>query len=98
MDAGRLDQVHIDVAGELLEISWDERNELLERIRIVVDDETIVEKFEAVGTRRPVELDSGERGRLRMALELWDAVALGDLPDGIAGLLAVLAKADPGGL
>jgi hypothetical protein len=32
-----------------------------------------------------------------MALELWDAVALGDLPDGIAGLLAVLAKADPGG-
>jgi hypothetical protein len=97
MDAGRLDQVHIDVAGELVEISWDERNELIERIRIVVDDETIVRKFEAVGTRLPVELDSGERGRLRMALELWDAVALGELPLGIAGLLAALAKADPGG-
>jgi hypothetical protein len=60
MEAGRLDQVQIDVAGELVEISWDERNELLERIRIVVDDETILAKFEAAGTRRPVQLDGSE--------------------------------------
>jgi hypothetical protein len=89
--------VHVDVAGHLVEISWAEREELLERIRIVAGDEAIVSKFTAVGARGPVELDKDEIGRLRMTLELWDAVALGDLPDGIASLLAVVVKANRGG-
>jgi hypothetical protein len=88
--------VHVDVAGHLVEISWAEREELLERIRIVAGDKAIVSKFTAAGTARPVELRKDEVARLRMKLELWDAVALGDLPDGIAGLLSLVVKANSG--
>lgn len=97
MEAGRLDRVYVDVAGESVEISWDERDELLERIRIVAGDETIVGKIEAVGASRPVELDEGERARLRTGLELWEAIAVSNLPEGIARLLAALVRTDPGG-
>lgn len=96
MESSGPGKVHIDVAGELVEISWDEREELLERIRIVAEDRAIVAKFEAAGTRRPVELDQKELGRLRMTLELWKAIALEDLPDGIESLLTAVAKEDPG--
>jgi hypothetical protein len=97
MGAGRLDRVHLDVAGELVELSWDERDELLERIRIVAEDEPIVAKLEAVGASGPVELDEGERAQLRMVLKLWEAVTVNDLPDGIAALRDALV-AGPGGL
>ncbi len=97
MGSGGPDKVHVDVAGDLVEISWAEREELLERIRIVAGDKAIVSKFTAAGTSRHVELGKDEISRLRMTLELWDAVALGDLPDGIVGLLAAVVKANPGG-
>jgi hypothetical protein len=97
MGSGGPDTVHVDVAGDLVEISWAEREELLERVRIVAGDKGIVSKFTAAGARGPVELGKDEIARLRMTLELWDAVALGDLPDGIAGLLTVVARAHRGG-
>jgi hypothetical protein len=90
----RLDQVHVAVAEEIVEIHWDERNTLLTRLRTVAGCATIVQRFEAVGASRPVELDDEQRLRLRVTLELWGVSVM---PDGLARLLIALVRADPGG-
>jgi hypothetical protein len=90
----RLDRVQVDVAGEIVDISWDERDTLLEKLETVAGCDTIVEKFDAVGASRPVHLDDDQRPRLRVALELW---GVSGMPDGLARLLIVLVRANPGG-
>jgi len=92
MEASRIDRVHVDVAGTIVEITWNARDRLLKKLRFVFGCETIVGKFEAAGASRPVELDDGERLRLRVALEVWDGG--GELPDEIARLLVALVRAD----
>jgi hypothetical protein len=92
MEASRLDRVRVDVAGELVEITWDERNVLLEELAFAADTKPIRVKFEAVGAGRPVELDDEDRARLRKALDDWGSDRL--QPEGIARLHAVLARAD----
>jgi hypothetical protein len=42
MEASRLDRVRIDVAGNIVEITWDERDTLLGKLRTVSECETIV--------------------------------------------------------
>jgi hypothetical protein len=91
MERSRLDQVYVDVAGTLVEITWAERNWLLEKIRNVNGFETIDAQFEAVGASRPVELDFDERARLRAALEVWER----ELTDGLTQLLDALVQAAP---
>jgi hypothetical protein len=90
----RLDRVQVDVAGELAEISWYERDTLLEKLETVDGCDTIVQRFEAVGASRPVHLDDAQRSRLRVALELWGVSVM---PDGLTRLLVALVRADPGG-
>jgi hypothetical protein len=93
MEQSRLDRVRISVSWwAIVEISWAERNWLLEKIRNVNGFETIVAQFEAVGAGMPVELDFDERARLRAPLEFW-----GELPDGLERLLDALVQAAPGG-
>jgi hypothetical protein len=94
MGASRLDRVQVNVAGDPVEITWDERDTLLRKLRILTNCETIVENFEAVGASRPVELDDEQRSRLRLTLELWGVSVL---PDGLAHLLIELVRADPSG-
>ena len=93
MERSRLDQVHVDVAGTLVEIAWAERDWLLRKIATVAGFETIIEKFKAVGASRPVELDFDERARLRAPLEFWEH----ELPEGLVRLLVALVRAAPGG-
>lgn len=71
MESSRLDRVQIDVAGEIVEIAWKERDTLLRRLRAVAGCEKVVQHFEAVGASRPVQLDDEQRSRLRVTLELW---------------------------
>jgi hypothetical protein len=92
MEAGRLDRVRVDVAGEIVEISWDERDVLLEELAFAADTKSIRVKLEAVGASRPVELDAEQRARLRTALDDWGSDRL--QPDGIARLHAALVRAD----
>ena len=94
MDASQIGRVHVEVAENLVEITWDERDTLLRRLRIVGGCDTIIERFWAVGASRPVELDDEQQARLRVMLELW---GLSVLPDGLARLLIALVQADPGG-
>ena len=49
MEANRLDRVHIEVAENIVEITWDERDTLLVKLRDVAGCETIIERFWAVG-------------------------------------------------
>jgi hypothetical protein len=92
VEASRLDQVHVDAAGEIVVISWHERDVLLEELAWVAETKTIRVKFEAVVASRPVELDDDERARLRTALDDWGEDRL--QPEGIARLHAALVRAD----
>jgi hypothetical protein len=93
LEASRLDRVRIDVAGDIVEITWDERDVLLQELAAAPGTKVIRVKFEAVGASRPVELDEGDRSQLRRALDDWGSDRL--QPDGIARLHAALARADP---
>ena len=93
MEGSRLDQVRVDVAGHVVEIAWAERDWLLAKIAAVAGFESIIEKFEAVGESRPVELNFDERARLSAPLEFWEH----ELPDGLVRLLEALMRAAPGG-
>ena len=97
MEASRLDRVPVDVAGEIVAITWDERDRLLERLRSVAGSAPVIARFEGVEASRPVELDDNERTYLRVALEVWDGTD--DMPagDGIVRLLVALVRADPSG-
>jgi hypothetical protein len=92
MEAGRLDRVHINLAGEIVVISWDERDVLLEELAFAEGTKPIRERFEAVGASRAVELDAEQRARLRIALDAWGDDRL--QPEGIALLHAALVRAE----
>ena len=92
MESNRLDRVRVDVAGETVEISWDERDVLLEELAWAAETKSIRVKFEAVGASRPVELDANERTRLRTALDDWGSDRL--QPEGIARLHAALRRVE----
>jgi len=49
MEAGRLDRVRIDVAGEIVEISSGDRDVLLEELAWAAGTKEVRVKFEAVG-------------------------------------------------
>ncbi len=90
MDANAL-RVLIRLPDELVEITSDERDAILEALVYVADSKSIREKFE-IGANRPVTLDKEERACLRAALADWDSEVW--LPEGIAALLEALERAD----
>jgi hypothetical protein len=89
----RLDRVHVDVAGVIVEITWHERDVLLEELAFIEGTKTIRERFEAVGASQAVELDDEQRARLLTALE-WGEDRL--QPEGLTRLHAALSAAHPG--
>ena len=91
VESSRLDRVRVEVAGEIIEITWDDRDVLLEELAFAEGTKSIRERFEAVGASRPVELDWEQRARLRAALDDWGEDRL--QPEGIAHLHAALVRA-----
>jgi hypothetical protein len=91
VEVTRVDRVQIGVSGNVIEITWTERDWLLTRILGVLGFGSITDKFKVSGATRVVELDPDERARLRGALEVWER----DLTEGLAKLLAALALAAP---
>ncbi len=92
MEASRLD-VDVDVAGEMVVITWHERDVLLEELSFAEGTKSIRERFETVGASQPVELDAEQRARLRAALDNWGSDRL--QLEGIARLHAALMRAEP---
>jgi hypothetical protein len=84
--------VHVDVAGEIVEITWTDRDVLLEELAFAEGTKPIRERFEAAGASPTVELDAEERTRLRAALDDWGEDRL--QPEGIARLHAALVRAE----
>jgi hypothetical protein len=94
MGATRHARVHVEVGENLVEITWDERTALLDKLGDVPDSGTIIERFWSGGASKPVALDNEQQMRLRVTLELWGITVL---PDGLVRLLLALVQADPGG-
>jgi hypothetical protein len=92
VEASGLD-LQVDVAGEMVMITWHERDVLLEELSFAKGTKAIRERFETVGASRPVELDAEQRAQLRTALDNWGSDRL--QPEGIARLHAALAGAEP---
>jgi hypothetical protein len=86
--------VLVSVAGEIVEISWGERDALVVALNDVFGCETIVEKFWEAGPTVPVELDAEQQLLVRLKLERWGITVL---PDGLARLLVTLVRRDPSG-
>src|SRR5690242_3424099 len=95
MEASRQDRVPVDVDGEIVEISWDERAALLNHLAYVAGSQDVRGRFATVGATSPVALTPDDRWRLRKALEGWDRDMLES--DGISHLRDALVRADPFG-
>jgi hypothetical protein len=97
MEASRLDRVRVQVDGDIIEISWAERDALLNHLAYVAGSQSVRGRFEAVGASgsRAVDLTPDDRWRLRVALDDWDRDMLKS--DGISRLRDALVRADPSG-
>ncbi|MGZ4289045.1 MAG: hypothetical protein ACXVZW_06780 [Gaiellaceae bacterium] len=92
MPGSRID-LDVDVAGEIVVITWHERDVLLEELAFAEGTKALRERFEVVGASQPVELDVEQRSQLRTVLDNWGSDRL--QPEGIASLHAALVRADP---
>ena len=92
MAGGRID-LDVNVAGEIVVLTWHERDALLEELAFAEGMKAIRERFEAIGETQTVELDAEQRSQLRTALDNWGSDRL--QPEGIARLHAALVRAEP---
>lgn len=86
MEASRLNRVNTAGTREVttVEIPWDSRDALLERLRREGDAESIIAVFEAAGTSAPVKLGKEAKRRLLWTCEAWlMEVHTTGLPEGI---------------
>jgi hypothetical protein len=90
MEASGLDRMRVNVAGEIVEISWNDRDVLLEELAWAADTKSIRVRLEAAERGQPVELNAEQRGRLCAALDDWGSDRL--QPEGIARLHAALRQ------
>jgi hypothetical protein len=86
-------RVKVLVGGELLEITWATRNELLKLLQRAAGTLQVVLYFENVGALRPVDLDRDGKEHLFRALTYWqDHPAIGrPFPDEAQMLWTALA-------
>jgi hypothetical protein len=92
--AERLDRVQVATRYRVVEITWHERDVLLEELAFAPGMMAVRRKFEAAAASRPVELDDNQQADLRKALDDWGSDTL--QPDGIARLHAALRESGPG--
>jgi hypothetical protein len=93
VEASRLNRVTIAGTRDAttLEIPWDSRDALLERLRREGDAEPIIAAFQAVGATRPVQIPRQAKRRLLDICEAWLVEATTEgLPPGIFDLRNVL--------
>jgi len=89
VSTSRLNRVIVAGSREstTVEIPWDSRDALLERLRREGDAEPIVAAFQAVGATRPVQIPSQAKRQLLDHLEAWLVEATTEgLPPGILEL------------
>jgi hypothetical protein len=89
----RLDRVEIATQGGGTVISWDSREQLLERLdgAHVAEASGIVQAFHAVGASRPVVLHTEELGLLRDVSSDWLDHAPDEVPQDVVVLRDALS-------
>ena len=95
MEATHPEQVRVELGDEIVEITWAEREALLERLRDIHGRETIIARFNAVVEHRTVVLDHDDSALVRVVLQTWNQE--GGLPNGLADLLHAFERAEAGG-
>jgi hypothetical protein len=90
---GTTDRVQVDVAGDVVEISSDECDELVARLKKAGLSSIAGELSKAIN--QPVALSPDELEPVEAVLSSWSNQA--ELPDGIVQLGVALIRADPGG-
>jgi hypothetical protein len=69
---GRLDWVTVATPSGPVTISWEQRNQLLDRLRVTCGRQSsVVAAFEAVGATRPVELNTADGLAVLETLDAW---------------------------
>jgi hypothetical protein len=93
-ELSRLERVAIATAFGPVVVSWDERDQLLERLRRDRGHaSSTVAAFEAVGASRPVALDSKGKAAVLTAIDAWVGdVGPGELPARVEKLLQALEQ------
>ena len=87
----RLDSIAIATSKEAVVIPWATRDRLLAELRQTDAGRSIVERFEAVGASRPVELSLDDKWALKGLIDLWMArVGAAEIPAGIVTLSQAL--------
>jgi len=90
-----IDRVRIVTRRGLVEIYWEEREELVARLRRLDAARSLLGRFLDAGTSRPVEVTADEESVLADVLDTWsrDVSAL-ELPSRIESLRRAV-RADP---
>ena len=85
------ERVMIATSRDDVLLPWESRQELLRQIRGLESARSTIDAFEAVGTSRPVTLETDEKGLLVEAINLWAGnVAVNGLPEGVWDLRCAL--------
>ena len=94
MDGGRAnDRVMVATSRDVVVLPWRSRQALLAQIRRIDAARSAVEAFEAVGTSRPVRLDTDAKRALVDSIGAWvDEVGARGLPRGMWQLRNALAE------
>jgi hypothetical protein len=82
-----VNQVRIATTAKVVVISWDARQQLLERVQQLHGGASLITRFEAVGTSQPVKLDRAGKQLVLETIYGWtEQVGVDALPDGITEL------------
>jgi hypothetical protein len=89
-----LDLARVSTGSVVVEMPWESRFELLERVRgLAGGGAEVARRFEAAGATRPVELDRPAKMLLLNVVSHWaSATGVDHLPLGIAELGNALAE------
>jgi hypothetical protein len=83
----RINQVRIATAARVVVISWDARQQLLERVRQLHGGAELIERFDAVGTSQPAKLNRAGKQLVLETIYGWtEQVGVDELPEGITEL------------
>jgi hypothetical protein len=96
---GRIHRVKVATACDTVEVSWEARQQLLERVRGHEGANDVIARFETVGTTRPVTGlgATGKRLLLAATTEWVDEAGVGGLPAGVWDLRCALIDDRDGG-
>jgi hypothetical protein len=88
----RLDTITVALDRGDVTLTWETRQQLLDRLQHVHDSSNLRATFEAVGATRPVELNPAQRATLLGLLDEWTLHNANDMPAELNALQDALTE------